>query len=93
MNIEVTLLIEEKHMIFNNRIQEITYCIIFSHFQVHSVTNHKLTDRMESFFLAETTKYLYLLFAEDHFIHNTGGHGTIINSSHGQCIIDAGMYM
>ena len=28
---------------------------------------------MESFFLAETTKYLYLLFDEDNFIHNSNG--------------------
>jgi hypothetical protein len=27
---------------------------------------------MESFFLAETTKYLYLLFDPDNFIHNPG---------------------
>ena len=30
---------------------------------------HELDDRMESFFLAETTKYLFLLFDEDNFIH------------------------
>ena len=28
---------------------------------------------MESFFLAETTKYLYLLFDEDNFIHKSNG--------------------
>lgn len=28
---------------------------------------------MESFFLAETTKYLYLLFDEDNFIHKSDG--------------------
>ena len=33
---------------------------------------HTLEDRMESFFLAETTKYLYLLFDPDNFIHNPG---------------------
>ena len=37
---------------------------------VKSVKDHTLEDRMESFFLAETTKYLYLLFDEDNFIHN-----------------------
>jgi len=45
---------------------------------------------MESFFLAETTKYLYLMFDEDSFIHNTGAHGTVINTPGGQCVIDAG---
>ena len=34
---------------------------------------HELDDRMESFFLAETTKYLYLLFDENNFIHSSDG--------------------
>eukprot|EP00041_Stephanoeca_diplocostata_P029574 m.878194 g.878194 ORF g.878194 m.878194 type:complete len:614 (-) comp23585_c0_seq24:2281-4122(-) len=38
---------------------------------VHSVLNMELEDRMESFFLSETLKYLYLLFAEDHTLHNS----------------------
>lgn len=29
---------------------------------------HELTDRMESYFLAETLKYLYLLFDPDNFV-------------------------
>lgn len=29
-------------------------------------------DKMHSFFLAETCKYLYLLFDDDNFVHNTG---------------------
>ena len=45
---------------------------------------------MESFFLAETTKYLYLLFTPDHWIHNKGGKGEVINTTNGECIIDAG---
>ena len=45
---------------------------------------------MESFFLAETTKYLYLLFDPDNFMHNTGDHGTVIDTPNGQCVIDAG---
>uniref|UniRef100_A0A0N5AVG2 alpha-1,2-Mannosidase n=1 Tax=Syphacia muris TaxID=451379 RepID=A0A0N5AVG2_9BILA len=32
---------------------------------VHSVVDKSLEDRMESFFLSETTKYLYLLFDKD----------------------------
>ncbi len=48
---------------------------------------------MESFFLAETTKYLYMLFTPDHFLHNTGDRGQIITSTHGECIIDAGGYV
>ena len=31
------------------------------------VTNLRLDDRMDSFFLSETLKYLYLLFSEDHW--------------------------
>jgi mannosidase alpha-like ER degradation enhancer 2 len=39
---------------------------------INDVRDHRKADRMESFFLAETTKYLYLLFDPDNFIHNTG---------------------
>ena len=45
----------------------------FYQFQVRNVNSHELEDRMESFFLAETTKYLYLLFDEDNFIHKHDG--------------------
>ena len=48
---------------------------------------------MESFFLAETIKYLYLLFDPDNFIHNTGDHGTKIQTPNGECIIDTGSYI
>jgi len=34
---------------------------------VRDVNNLSLEDRMESFFLAETTKYLFLLFDEHNF--------------------------
>eukprot|EP00795_Rhopilema_esculentum_P001392 gene1392-15803_t len=40
---------------------------------VRNVNTHELEDRMESFFLAETTKYLFLLFDEDNFIHKSDG--------------------
>ncbi|CAH3046550.1 unnamed protein product [Porites evermanni] len=36
---------------------------------IKDVKTHEKEDRMESFFLAETTKYLYLLFDEHNFIH------------------------
>lgn len=48
---------------------------------------------MESFFLAETTKYLYLLFTPNHFIHNTGNHGDVVQTPSGECILDAGGYI
>jgi len=56
------------------------------------VRDHRLENRMESFFLAETTKYLYLMFDRNNFIHNTGGSGSIVNTPSGQCIIDAGKW-
>ncbi|VDI01241.1 ER degradation enhancer, mannosidase alpha-like 2 [Mytilus galloprovincialis] len=59
---------------------------------VKDVNNHLLENRMESFFLAETTKYLYLLFDPDNFIHNNGSSGTVIQTPNGECVIDAGGY-
>lgn len=61
---------------------------------VKNVENHMIEDRMESFFLAETLKYLYLIFAnETHFINNPGSHGKRINVSGRECIVDAGGYI
>lgn len=40
---------------------------------IKDVKTHEQEDRMESFFLAETTKYLYLLFDEHNFIHQSNG--------------------
>ncbi|VIO97592.1 Glycosyl hydrolase family 47 protein [Brugia malayi] len=54
---------------------------------------HSVEDRMESFFLAETTKYLYLLFDPDNFINADGTVARIINTPNGKCIIDAGGYI
>ena len=48
---------------------------------------------MESFFLAETTKYLYLLFDPDNIINNDGGIGTVIDTPNGECIIETGAYI
>jgi len=60
---------------------------------VKDVREHLLEDRMESFFLAETTKYLYLLFDQDNFIHNPGNVASVHRTPHGQCILDAGGYV
>lgn len=62
-------------------------------FKIKDVRDHRKEDRMESFFLAETTKYLYLLFDSDNFIHNQGQHGTVIDTPDGKCIIYAGGYI
>ena len=45
---------------------------------------------MESFFLAETVKYLYLMFDPDNFLHGNGARGTVIDTPGGQCVIDTG---
>ncbi|KAE9552597.1 hypothetical protein FO519_004179, partial [Halicephalobus sp. NKZ332] len=60
---------------------------------VKDVNDYTLEDRMESFFLAETTKYLYLLFDEDNFIHNDGSTSKLIQTTSGNCVIDAGGYI
>ncbi|CAI9725282.1 degradation-enhancing alpha-mannosidase 2 [Octopus vulgaris] len=60
---------------------------------VKDVTDHRLENRMESFFLAETLKYMYLLFTPDHFIHNNGSRGEVIETTYGECVIDAGGYV
>lgn len=44
---------------------------------VSNVVTHQLEDKMESFFLSETTKYLYLLFSDDHWIFDKGVTGDI----------------
>ncbi|KAL4714476.1 hypothetical protein ACJJTC_017771 [Scirpophaga incertulas] len=60
---------------------------------IKDVRDHRKEDRMESFFLAETTKYLYLLFDPDNFIHNPGLHGTVIDTPNGECVVDVGGYI
>lgn len=47
---------------------------------------------MESFFLAETIKYLYLLFDPDNFLHNTGTEFEL-GGLRGDCILSAGGYV
>lgn len=54
---------------------------------------HEKENRMESFFLAETTKYLYLLFDPDNFMHNNGREGVVIDTPNGQCVIETGGYI
>lgn len=58
---------------------------------IQDVNTGELSDRMESFFLSETAKYLFLLFDEDHplnhldspFVFSTEGHPLIIPPSVG----------
>ncbi|XP_050086374.1 ER degradation-enhancing alpha-mannosidase-like protein 2 [Anopheles aquasalis] len=62
---------------------------------IRDVNNHQQDDRMESFFLAETTKYLYLLFDTNNFIHNDGRTSSIVKTDelHGECVLGAGGYI
>jgi mannosidase alpha-like ER degradation enhancer 2 len=61
---------------------------------MHDVNTHLLEDRMESFFLSETLKYLYLVFApDDHFMLNPGSSGKVITVSGLECVIAAGGYI
>lgn len=50
---------------------------------------------MESFFLAETLKYLFLLFDEQNFINENGSFGTVIelNNNKQKCVIESGGYV
>ncbi|MFT7800821.1 ER degradation-enhancing alpha-mannosidase-like protein 2 [Arapaima gigas] len=59
---------------------------------VKDVRDHKLENRMESFFLAETVKYLYLLFDPDNFVHNSGTDFEV-GGPQGDCILGAGGYI
>lgn len=60
---------------------------------VKNVNDHSLDNRMESFFLAETTKYLYLLFDTENWLHNTGGSGLQVQVGDRSCILEAGGYI
>lgn len=68
-------------------------CLGIDHFQIKNVRDHRKENRMESFFLAETTKYLYLLFDPDNFLNNDGASGTVIQVLNGECVIDTGGYI
>lgn len=72
---------------------KIEISVFFFILQIKNVRDHRKENRMESFFLAETTKYLYLLFDPDHYLNNDGGIGTVINTPNGECVIDSGGYI
>ncbi|XP_051048332.1 ER degradation-enhancing alpha-mannosidase-like protein 2 isoform X2 [Phodopus roborovskii] len=60
---------------------------------IKDLRDHRLDNRMESFFLAETVKYLYLLFHPNNFIHNNGSTFDSVMTPHGECILGAGGYI
>lgn len=64
--------------------------------QVKDLRDHQLDNRMESFFLAETIKYLYLLFDPAHFLHGEMAEGDESweeGGEDGQCILGAGGFI
>lgn len=61
--------------------------------QVKDIRDHKLDNRMESFFLAETIKYLYLLFDPDNFLHNSGLDFELGTGPSEDCVLGAGGYI
>ncbi|XP_058499446.1 ER degradation-enhancing alpha-mannosidase-like protein 2 [Solea solea] len=63
---------------------------------VKDLRDHQLDNRMESFFLAETIKYLYLLFDPAHFLHGggtEGGESWEEGGEGGQCVLGAGGFV
>ena len=69
---------------------------LFFLLQVKDLRDHQLDNRMESFFLAETVKYLYLLFDPAHFLHGGGteGDGSWEEGGEGgQCVLGAGGFI
>ncbi|MEQ2213187.1 hypothetical protein XENOCAPTIV_010942 [Xenoophorus captivus] len=64
--------------------------------KVKDLRDHQLDNRMESFFLAETVKYLYLLFDPAHFLHGGGtggGESWEEGGDSGQCVLGAGGFI
>uniref|UniRef100_A0A667X877 alpha-1,2-Mannosidase n=1 Tax=Myripristis murdjan TaxID=586833 RepID=A0A667X877_9TELE len=63
---------------------------------VKDLRDHQLDNRMESFFLAETIKYLYLLFDPAHFLHggeDEGAGSWEEGGEGGQCVLGAGGFI
>ncbi|XP_017692627.1 PREDICTED: ER degradation-enhancing alpha-mannosidase-like protein 2 [Lepidothrix coronata] len=70
--------------------EEWTWTVLLS---IKDLRDHRLDNRMESFFLAETIKYLYLLFDPDNFIHNDGSDFDVVVTPYGECVLNAGGYI
>lgn len=66
----------------------------FGYAHVHRVSDHALEDQMESFFLAETIKYLYLLYDVDNFINSEGTNPHVVHLNDGtECVINSAGYV
>lgn len=70
--------------------------VLFVLLQIKDLRDHQLDNRMESFFLAETIKYLYLLFDPAHFLHGGGTEGCGSweeGGEGGRCVLGAGGFI
>ncbi|ESO11230.1 hypothetical protein HELRODRAFT_194877 [Helobdella robusta] len=61
--------------------------------EVKNVKTHQLDNRMESFFLAETLKYLYMFFDRENFLNQDAANSTVIMTPRGKCVIHTGGYV
>jgi mannosidase alpha-like ER degradation enhancer 2 len=58
---------------------------------IDNVIDGKRANRMESFFLAETLKYLYLLFDPDHWLNKNHYNSEILYVENvGECQLNSG---
>lgn len=57
---------------------------------VDNVLTGVRADRMESFYIAETLKYLYLLFDPDHWLFSENEPSLVDVHGHGKCVMDQG---
>lgn len=83
-------------VVFWSPITCLFFSVLFVRLQVKDVRDHQLDNRMESFFLAETIKYLYLLFDPAHFLHGggtEGGGSWEEGGEAGQCVLGAGGFI
>eukprot|EP00039_Didymoeca_costata_P008846 m.117669 g.117669 ORF g.117669 m.117669 type:complete len:532 (-) comp14256_c0_seq1:67-1662(-) len=56
--------------------------VVCGYATIHDVNTKEKEDRMESFFLSETLKYLYLLFDPDHVLHNKAWNHVFTTQAH-----------
>ena len=60
---------------------------------LHNVRDHSLENRQESFWIAETLKYLYLTFDLDNFINSNGETPITFETPSGTCTVETGGYV
>ncbi|XP_051887218.1 LOW QUALITY PROTEIN: ER degradation-enhancing alpha-mannosidase-like protein 2 [Pristis pectinata] len=60
---------------------------------VRDLRDHKLDNRMESFFLAETGEVSLSALRPDNFLHNDGSTFHTVTTPYGECVLGAGGYL